>query len=433
MIRRWGFRSKSGARPKAPSGSGSWVEALGWVILAGTLLTLRSDTRSPASAAPIRQRGLRGVLLSLWNGAPEATALQTAALRAREPGRGRAARRPGEIPPRGWKDIVWRTWREFNQDRIPAVAGGVSFFGLLALFPALGAFVSLYGLFADVGAAREQLNILAGVLPRDVLAFVADQMVRLAGAEGPKLGVAFGISLLVSIWSANAGMKALFDGLNIAYEETEKRGFIKLNLISLGFTFGALLFAALSFSAVIAAPVVLALLHLDGELTLAVLRWPLLLTAMVGGLALLYRFGPSREHARWRWLTWGSVASAVLWLVVSMLFSWYVGAYAHYDRIYGSLGAVVGFMTWSWLTTIVVLFGAELNSEMEHQTAVDTTTGKPVVMGLRGAKMADTLGERTDRPQSKRSEKAPDPRAVRAGAGRKTRHDVAGAPAPAPD
>ena len=423
MTRLWGRQKTS---------SPSWVEALGWVILAGTLLTLRSDTRAPTKSIGPRS-GVKGLLLSLWNGAPAAPEVQAAMIRAHERGRGRAAQRPGEIPPKGWKDIVLRTWREFNQDRIPAVAGGVSFFGLLALFPALGAFVSLYGLFADVGAMRDQLNVLAGVLPRDVLAFVADQMVRLAGAEGPKLGVAFAISLVVSLWSANAGMKALFDGLNIAYEEVEKRGFIKLNLISLGFTLGALLFAVLSFSAVIAAPVVLSLLHLDGELTVAVLRWPALLITMVAGLAVLYRFGPSREHARWRWLTWGSTASAVLWLVVSMLFSWYVGSYAHYDRVYGSLGAVVGFMTWSWLTTIVVLFGAELNSEIEHQTAVDTTTGRPVVMGLRGAKMADTLGENTDKPKPKRSEKAPDPRAVRAGAGRKTRHDVAGAPAPVGD
>ena len=409
------------------------MEALGWVILAGTLLTLRSDTRADPSKSAAPRTGVKGVLLSLWNGASAAPEVQAAVIRAHERGRGRGATRPGEIPPKGWKDIVWRTWREFNQDRIPAVAGGVSFFGLLALFPALGAFVSLYGLFADVGAMRDQLNVLAGVLPRDVLTFVADQMGRLAGAEGPKLGVAFVISLVVSLWSANAGMKALFDGLNIAYEETEKRGFIKLNLISLGFTLGALLFAVLSFSAVIAAPVLLSLLHLDGELSVAVLRWPALMITMVGGLAVLYRFGPSREQARWRWLTWGSAASAVLWLVVSMLFSWYVGAYAHYDRVYGSLGAVVGFMTWSWLTTIVILFGAELNSEMEHQTAVDTTTGRPVVMGLRGAKMADTLGENTDKPKPKRSEKAPDPRAVRAGAGRKTRHDVAGAPAPVRD
>ncbi|MEO6379251.1 MAG: YihY/virulence factor BrkB family protein [Caulobacteraceae bacterium] len=409
------------------------MEALGWVMLAGALLTLRSDTRADPSKPAVRQPGLKGLLLSIWNGAPAAPALQAAAIGAREPGRGRSARRPGEIPARGWRDIVWRTWREFNQDRIPAVAGGVSFFGLLALFPALGAFVSLYGLFADVGAMRDQLNILAGVLPRDVLAFVADQMVRLAGAEGPKLGVAFAISLLVSLWSANAGMKALFDGLNIAYEETEKRGFIKLNLISFGFTFGALLFAVISFSAVIAAPVVLSLLRLNGALTVAVLRWPALLIATVAGLAVLYRFGPSREQARWRWLSWGSAASATLWLAVSILFSWYVGAYAHYDRIYGSLGAVVGFMTWSWLSTIVVLFGAELNAEIEHQTSIDTTTGRPVVMGLRGAKMADTLGESAGKAKSKRSEKAPDPRAIRAGAGRKTRNDAAGAPAPVAD
>jgi membrane protein len=311
----------------------------------------------------------------------------------KEPGRGRDAQRPGEIPAPGWKDILWRTWNEFHADRVPAVAGSVTFFALLALFPALAAFVSLYGIFADVETAREQLNLMAGLLPRDALNFVGDQMLRLAAGRGDRLGLAFIVSVGLSLWSANAGMKALFDGLNIAYEEKEKRGYIRLNAMALGFTLGAILFIILILAAVVALPVALSILGYAGRDPMWMLRWPLLLGVVVVGLAALYRFGPSRAHARWRWVSWGSVAAAFLWLAASMAFSWYVSNFGSYDKTYGSLGAVIGFLTWIWISVQVVLFGAELNAEIEHQTAVDSTTGPPEPMGRRHAKMADTLGK----------------------------------------
>ena len=336
---------------------------------------------------------------------------------AEQPGRGRDARTPAEIPAAGWRDIAWRTWNEFNKDRIPAVAGGVTFFGLLALFPALAAFVSLYGLFFDVHSALQQLDLLAGLLPADTLSFVGDQMIRLATSNTGKLGLAFAVSLVLSLWSANAGMKALMDGLNIAYEERERRGYIRLNLVSLTFTIGALAFVFVAIALVVAAPATLALVGYSGPDPMWLLRWPLLLAMIAGGLQLLYRYGPSREAARWRWVSWGGAAAALLWVGASMAFSWYVGNFAHYDRTYGSLGAVVGFMTWMWITMIVVLLGAELNAEIEHQTAVDSTTGAPKPLGQRGAKMADTLGETADAAKDKPEEaKQADPRAMRAGA-----------------
>lgn len=309
-----------------------------------------------------------------------------------QPGRGRAANSPEQIPLRGWRDILWRTWREFNHDHIPQVAGGVAFFGLLAVFPAIGVFVSLYGLFSNVDIARAQLELLAGVLPEAALQLVGDQMMRLAAARHTGLGIAFVTSLAVSLWSANAGMKALIVGLNIAFEETEKRNLIRLNLISLGFTAGMIMFLLAAFSAVVAGPILLA--HIGGEaMVIAVLRWPLLLAIAVAGLAVLYRFGPSRDREKWRWVSWGSAFAALLWLSASLLFSFYVAHFGSYDRTYGSLGAAVGFLTWMWISTITILLGAELNSEIEHQTAVDTTTGRPEVMGLRNAHMADTLGK----------------------------------------
>jgi membrane protein len=324
---------------------------------------------------------------------PIAPALQVAQAELAHPGHGRAATAPHLIPLKGWRDIFWRTWRAFNRDNIPQVAGGVAFFALLAVFPGIGVFVSLYGLFSDVDTAQAQLSLLQGVLPEAALQLVGDQMLRLAAARHTGLGVAFLVSLVVSLWSANAGMKALIVGLNVAFEEREKRSLVRLNLVSLTFTVGMLVFLLASIGAIVEAPLALAFVG-HQSLAMAILRWPMLVLGAMAGLALLYRFGPSRNQEQWRWVSWGSVAAALIWLTASLLFSFYVAHFGSYDRTYGSLGAAVGFMTWIWISTITVLFGAELNSEIEHQTAVDTTvSGAPQVMGKRGAHMADTLGE----------------------------------------
>jgi membrane protein len=206
--------------------------------------------------------------------------------------------------------------------------------------------------------------------------------------------VSFVIGLGVSLWSANAGMKALFDALNIVYDEDEKRGFIALNLRSLAFTLGAVVFILIALAGIIVVPVVLAFVGLANstEWLLAIARWPVLLVGITLGLALIYRYGPSRDQAKWKWVTPGSIVAAVLWLAVSMLFSWYAANFGSYNETYGSLGAVIGFMTWIWLSSIIVLLGAEINAEMEHQTAKDTTKGPDRPMGARGATMADNLG-----------------------------------------
>ena len=366
---------------KAPKPKVGVIEAGALFILAGMIVA----TSRPGGA----------FLAHLTGGAvsPPGPGLDVAAAEALEPDRGRDAASPFALPLKGWKDVLARTWKEFNDDQIAAVAGGVTFFGLLALFPAMAAFVSLYGLFADVGQAREQLRLLAGFLPHDILVFVGDEMVRIAGGEHATLGLTFAVSLLFSLWSANGAVKAMFHGLNIAYEERETRGLVKLNLISLAFTLGGIVFAILAVTGVVVAPVALGYLGLDaGASGLALLRWPALLVILVMGLSLLYRYGPSRQRPRWLWLTPGGLAAGLLWVGASLLFSWYVANFAHYDRTYGSLGAVIGFMFWLWYSTIIVLFGAELNAELEHQTAVDTTTGAPLPLGARGAKMADTLG-----------------------------------------
>jgi membrane protein len=298
------------------------------------------------------------------------------------------------MPARGWWDILWRVYGEIGDDRILAVAAGVTFYGLLALFPAIGAFVSLYGLVADPGTISEHLSALNGVLPGGALEVIGEQVRRITGGDETALGFAFFSGLAVSLWSANAGMKAVFDALNVAYEEKEKRSFVVLNLYSLAFTLGMVLFLVFAITGVVVVPVVLKFVGLGGltDWLLWLGRWPALLLVVLGVLMLLYRYGPSRDRPRWRWITPGSLLAAIGWMIFSMLFSWYAASFGSYNETYGSLGAVIGFMTWMWLSVTIVLVGAELNAELEHQTAEDTTDGPRQPLGARGAEMADTVG-----------------------------------------
>jgi membrane protein len=317
--------------------------------------------------------------------------------RAREPGRGREATAPWQMPWKGWKDILWRTYQQLNEDRLLAVAAGVVFYGLLALFPGITALVSLYGLFAKASTINEHLSLLAGFLPSGAMDIIQEQVNRLVSKGDAKLSFGFIFGLGMALWSTNAGMKAIMDALNVVYDEKEKRGFIKLNLVSLAFTVGGIIAALLAVGAVVVLPVVLSYIGLGSvaEILLRLLRWPLLLAVIVIGLAVLYRIGPSRREARWQWLSVGSVFAALAWLISSALLSWYLSNFANYDATYGSLGAGIGLMMWMWISSIVILFGAELNAEIEHQTARDSTVHGEKPLGARGAAMADTVGAAT--------------------------------------
>jgi membrane protein len=311
-----------------------------------------------------------------------------------QPGRGRYSSNPLQIPWAGWKDILWRTYESTNDDRLLATAAGVVFFGLLAVFPTVTALVSSYGLFADASTIGANLQTLALMLPEGSFAIVEDQIARVLSQGNASLGAAFLFGLVMAIWSANAGVKAIIDALNVVNEEREKRSFIKLNLISLAFTTGGIAALLLMVSAVVAFP--LALDHLgigsDSKLIVSLARWPLLFAILLVALGLLYRFGPSRRQARWEWLSVGTVAAALLWIAGSAALSWYLSNFGDYNATYGSLGAAIGLMMWMWMSAIIVLCGAELNSEIEHQTARDSTVGLPKPLGGRGAVMADTLG-----------------------------------------
>jgi membrane protein len=306
---------------------------------------------------------------------------------------GRQATTPSEIPARGWWDIAKRVGSQVFAHRLLTEAAGITFYSLLAIFPALAALVSLYGLIADPTTVSDQLNAVSGVVPGGGMDIIGDQVKRVASTSGGALGFGAIVGLLVALWSANGGTKAMFDSLNVVYDEHEKRSYLRLTLLTLGVTIGALVFVVIAMACVVALPIALNFVGLGPitDILIRVARWPLLLVVVAAMLAVIYRYGPSREEARWRWVSWGGAFAAIVWVLVSLAFSWYVGHFGSYNKTYGSLGAAIGFMTWIWISATVVLVGAELDAEMEHQTRRDTTTGGEKPLGARGATKADTV------------------------------------------
>lgn len=310
-----------------------------------------------------------------------------------EPGRGREANAPWRVPLPGWKDILWRTYRNYGRDGLPAVAGGATFYLLLAAFPAAAAFVSIYGLFLDMDTIGSVLGQLSSVFPSDALSLIGAQMLRLAQQRHEVLSAAFAASTLLSAWSANSGMKALLIGLNVAYREREKRPFLQRSLITYAATISLVLVVTSATILTVAAPLALHTIGLHHvHLWWAPLRWGIVYAIAAGALSVIYRYGPSRRRPKWRWVAPGGALAALAWLGGSLVFTFYVDNFTHLGATYGSLGAVIGFMLWLWFSVMVVLIGAELSAEAEHQTACDTTAGPAKPLGERGALMADTVG-----------------------------------------
>jgi membrane protein len=278
-----------------------------------------------------------------------------------------AARAPGL-----W-GVVKSLASDVSDNRLMTEAAGITFYALFALFPGIAALVSLYGLYANPAAVAEQLSALSGVIPGGGMDIISDQIKRVTSNGTSKLGFGLLISIATSLWSANQAIKALFDSLNVVFREKEQRSFIRRTALTLAFTVGAVVFILIAMSLVVALPIALDFIGF-GSLTdvlLRLARWPLMLVGVALFIALIYRFGPCRQSVAWRWITWGSAVASITWVAGSVAFSWYVSNFGSYNATYGSLGAVIGFMTWIWLSAFVVLLGAQLDSEMETRAGPD--------------------------------------------------------------
>jgi membrane protein len=255
-----------------------------------------------------------------------------------------------------------------SRDNLMLVSAGVAFYAMTAIFPAIAAFVSIYGFFADPASARDQIESFAALLPADSLKLLTDALQAFASKSHSTLSVALLVSLGVALWSAKAGISSLMTGLNIANETNENRSVIVLQITGLVLTIGSILFAAVALMLIALLPVLINFLPLSaaGKAILGVGRWILLALMICFALAVLYRFGPCRERAKWRWITLGSATATLVWLIGSGLFSFYVSHFGSYDKTYGSLAAPVVLLLWFWLSALVVLLGAEVDAEMEH-------------------------------------------------------------------
>jgi membrane protein len=303
------------------------------------------------------------------------------------------AEKPTQIPARGWLQIVKRAWAENKADNMPIIAGGVAFFGFLSIFPALIATISIYGLVASPDTVSRQIESLSGQLPREAQQLLSAQLNNIVDNSGGALTVSLIVSILAALWSAAGGTGNLITAVNIAYDEVETRSFIKRKALALGLTLGAIVFVLVTFALIAVVPIVLDALPLGivGTILAQVVRWVLLLGVVAGALAVLYRVAPDRDAPKMRWVSLGSVVVTVIWAVVSLLFSLYVNNFGSYDKTYGAIAGVIVLMLWLYLTCYLVLLGAEINAEAEHQTAADTTEGAPEPMGRRDATVADEL------------------------------------------
>jgi membrane protein len=311
-----------------------------------------------------------------------------------ENSRGREAQTPEEIPAAGWRDIFTRVKSEIGSDHVSLVAAGLAMYTLLAVFPGLAAAVSIYGMFASPGDALEHMKTFGAILPPGTFELFTEQLQAIVSRGPGTLTIGALTGLVVALWGARAAMSSMMTATNIAYAEVEKRGFIKQTALSLLFTLAAVVGFLVMLAIGVAVPIALKVLGTSQwvQWIVGAVRWLALWAFAVVGFGLLYRYAPSRHRARWRWVTWGSVIAATLWILLSVAFAFYVGSFATYGKTYGALGSVIALLMWFYLSSFVVLVGAELNAEMERQTRRDTTTGPERPLGARGAYAADTVG-----------------------------------------
>ena len=310
--------------------------------------------------------------------------------------RGRSASEPHQIPLPGWKDILIRSWKEVSENNIFLVSGGVTYAVLLALFPALAALVSIYGLLFDPVQVERQVASLSTILPQETTQMIGDELHKLVTAPHQSLSISAGVALLLALWSASRGLSGLMSAFNIAYEQKETRGFFKLNCIAIGLTLLMLISGTVIIALIGVLPAAIQFVGITSSAQwLLILQWPLLIVVVMIGLAVLYRYAPNRRIPRWQWVSPGAIVATVLWLLGSLGFTVYVAHFNSYDKTYGSLGGVVVMLTWLYLSAFVTLFGAVINAQAERQTEGDSTVGHAKPMGERDAYAADTVGEAT--------------------------------------
>lgn len=305
--------------------------------------------------------------------------------------RGEEAKWPHNIPLRGWKDIIIRVWHEMKVDHVQIVSAGVGFYFFLAIFPTIVAAISIYSLVLEPAQIEEQISRLNLILPERAFGMINDILQPVIQQTRKEIGWGLAVSILVSIWSANKGTNALFQGINIAYDEIDSRNIVKKNLLTLLFTLCGLVLGLLSLLIVIFFPLLIDKFGFTEEIEniFTWFRWVILGIILITALSMVYKIAPNRRSPRFRWVSWGAILGTVLWLLGSMAFSWYVSNFGSYDDLYGSFAAVAILMLWLFLTAFIVLMGAEINSEMEHQTRYDTTIGAEKPMGERNAYHAD--------------------------------------------
>jgi membrane protein len=317
---------------------------------------------------------------------------------------GGKAERPTQIPARGWLQVAKRGWKEAKADQVPLLAAGVAFFAFLAIFPAMIALVSLYGLFADPATIASQLEQLTEALPEEARQVITDQVNMLA-ARRAALSIGLIISVAIALWSASGGMNNLLTAVNVAYDEEEKRGFIKKRLMSLGLTLAGIVFMVIMLSIVAILPPLLQAVFGGGALrwVFQILGWLVLVVLVMGALAIIYRLGPERDSPRMKWVSVGAGVATLIWLAASIGFSVYTSTFGNYAKTYGVFAGIVVLLFWLWISSYAILLGAEINAEAEQQTIADTTKGEEKPLGERGAIKADSVPSGDpERPEQER-------------------------------
>lgn len=326
--------------------------------------------------------------------------------------RGRDAETPGQIPKAGWKDTLIRVKNEIKTDRLSLVSAAMAYYALFAFVPALSSVVLIYAWVSDPAEISNHLSKVSQFIPSEAQTMLNDQLKNLSSKAPGALGFSAITALLIALWSASKGSKAIIEAMNIIYDEQDKRGFFKSNFLALGMTLLAAVFGVLAIAVIVVVPIVTNLFDFGGiaKTVGTATSWLVLLALFSVFLSFIYRFAPNRDQAKWKWVSWGAVIASVLWAIASALFSIYANEFGNFNKTYGSLGAIIVLMMWFYISSFVVLLGGEINAELEHQTKRDTTRGPDKPLGKRGATMADTIGESAEEAKSSgaRTSDAPD-------------------------